>query len=240
MVYQGLASWIAPEHLSGSSLQTHRLSLREDSFRLLVIKQFLQPERAELLLEFLLDQASYEPFHALKNERNSSGIPTRGAHVTGAEWHAAAPEDRLFRVEVAQFPSGTTPATLTYLDWIRLTEGGAVGSLLAAITGEQVGDVGFEAHRMRAGDFVALHSDNRAARRFGFIIYLSREWSRNEGGALVFERADGDHRAVLPEFNCFVLFDVAGHAGHRVEPVAGARPRLSLHGWCVRPDPAQA
>lgn len=240
MAGQVLSYWIEPAHLTQSSLDAYRSSFRKDPFRLLIIKNLLLQERAEQLLHFLAEEASYEPFHALKKERNSAGTPTRGVHVSADEWRSAAADQRLFRVELAQFPSATTPARRAYLDWIEFVEGGAFGSFLTRVTGEALGPVGFEAHRMRTGDFVGLHSDNRAARRLGFIIYLSQAWREAEGGTLVFEGENGARRMFVAEFNSFVLFDVAGHAGHRVEPVVGSRPRLSLHGWCLQPQPAAA
>jgi 2OG-Fe(II) oxygenase superfamily len=240
MTAQTLSDWIEPAHLTESSLHAHCSGFRNDPYRLLVIKNFLQQERARQLLHYLAEEASYEPFHALKKEHNCAGTPTRGAHVTADQWWSAAPEQRLFRLELARFPAATTAAAKAFLDCIEVVEGSSFGWFLARVVGEALGPIGFEAHRMQAGDFVGLHTDDRAARRLGFIIYLSQSWDELEGGMLVFEGHEGSRRTFLPEFNCFIVFDVAGHVGHRVEPVVGGQPRLSLHGWCLSPQPDAA
>lgn len=233
---QILSYWIEPSHLTESSLTTYRSRFLNDPFRLVLIRNFLTEERAQQLLHFLAEEASYEKVHTLKKEHNTDGIPTKGIHVTKDEWEAAASEKCLFRLEiVTQVSSSITTAAGAFMDFIEVVQKGTFNSFFTRITDEPIGLIGLEAHRMQAGDFVGLHSDDRASRRLGFVVYLSPSWSDADGGELVFETKSGGRQSIRPEFNCLLLFDVACHTGHRVEPVVGNQPRLSLQGWCLKP-----
>jgi hypothetical protein len=236
MSLTALSSWIDPIHLDEASLGAYHTLFRDDPFRLIVIKNLLRPNRAKCLLDYLAKEASYQTIYVLKADQNAAGTPTRGKHVDEAQWTSAPAEGRLFRLDLARSPTKPTVAGITFLECVGLIEEGPFRHFLTRLVGEELGAIGFEAHRMQAGDFIALHSDDRARRRLGFIIYLSQPQSDDGGGELVFKGVDGTERAFVPEFNSLLLFDVAGHVGHRVEMVTDSAPRLSLHGWCLMPD----
>jgi Rps23 Pro-64 3,4-dihydroxylase Tpa1-like proline 4-hydroxylase len=75
-------------------------------------------------------------------------------------------------------------------------------------------------------------------KRLSFVFYLSGGWETRFGGLLHLIHSDGRLTTVEPDYNSLVIFDVAAQTGHFINPVeqsAGARVRLTISGWFLRP-----
>lgn len=101
--------------------------------------------------------------------------------------------------------------------------------------------VGAQATRYLPGQFLRLHDDHHEdeARRYAYVLNLSRRWEVDWGGLLHFVDQDGGHLdALLPRFNSLSLFKVP--AKHFVGVVApwAQEPRLAITGWWHARPPA--
>jgi Rps23 Pro-64 3,4-dihydroxylase Tpa1-like proline 4-hydroxylase len=114
-----------------------------------------------------------------------------------------------------------------YLDFIR------------ELTGDtSLAMVGAQATRYLPGQFLRVHNDShdQEARRYAYVLNLSRRWEVDWGGLLHFVDEDGGHEAaMLPRFNSLSLFKVP--AQHFVGVVApwAQEPRLAITGWWHAP-----
>ena len=94
--------------------------------------------------------------------------------------------------------------------------------------------VGAPATRYLPGEFLRTHDDRheQEARRFAYVLNLSREWEADWGGLLHFVDDDGGvSESYVPKFNSLSLFKVP--ARHHVGLVApwARQPRLAITGW---------
>ncbi|WP_374472774.1 2OG-Fe(II) oxygenase family protein [Arenimonas sp.] len=101
--------------------------------------------------------------------------------------------------------------------------------------------VGAQATRYLPGQFLRVHDDGHhdEARRYAYVLNLSRRWEVDWGGLLHFVDEDGGHLdAFLPRFNSLSLFKVpAKHFVGAVAPFA-LEPRLAITGWWHSQPPA--
>ncbi|XP_058798347.1 prolyl 3-hydroxylase OGFOD1 [Phymastichus coffea] len=87
-------------------------------------------------------------------------------------------------------------------------------------------------------DHLLCHDDNLGNRKIAFILYLSKNWIEEDGGALELFDTDkyGQPRKVvkslLPEYNSLVIFEVANNSYHQVAEVRSKdKIRWSINGW---------
>jgi SM-20-related protein len=74
------------------------------------------------------------------------------------------------------------------------------------------------------------------ARVLSAVLYLNRDWTEADAGALRLYLPDGDHRDILPTFGRLVLF-LSADFEHEV--LAPNRPRMSIAGWYRQREPGQ-
>lgn len=91
-------------------------------------------------------------------------------------------------------------------------------------------------------DRLLCHDDNMGDRRIAYILYLTNDWSEEDGGAL--DLFDTDERgspgkvvkSLIPEFNSFVFFEVVDNSYHQVaEVLTEDKCRWSINGWFYGP-----
>lgn len=87
-------------------------------------------------------------------------------------------------------------------------------------------------------DYLLCHDDNIRDRRIAFILYLSKNWTAEDGGALdLFDTDDNGLprnvvRSLIPEYNSLVFFEVVDNSYHQVaEVTSDDRSRWSINGW---------
>lgn len=100
------------------------------------------------------------------------------------------------------------------------------------------------------GDVLLCHDDELDTRRIAFVLYISPEWSVEDGGALNLFNTDTNGcpnkivHSLVPRENAFLFFEVAPNSYHEVaEILSKDRKRLSINGWfhadelIIRPPP---
>jgi Rps23 Pro-64 3,4-dihydroxylase Tpa1-like proline 4-hydroxylase len=92
------------------------------------------------------------------------------------------------------------------------------------------------------GDHISEHNDlfiyedgdsPKYKRVLTFNYYLSKGWSEDWGGNLVWKKP---HKVITPDFNTLVLFNVTTNSYHWVDPVLKdtVNKRLSITGWYLQ------
>jgi len=230
---QKLGAWIQPQHLEEAALEQYRQSFISHPARLVVIRNFLQPQIAERLSRFLSSEAEFKSEHGLYS--------IEGA-VKEEDWLRASEDDRLFKLgklvgTPPQFQ--TSPNAMTYLRFRMTFQRPELKAFFEAISGMSLGaSDDFGAHSMTEDDLLRPHSDDNRNRQLALVIYLSPGWKPENGGQLRVTHLDGQTTIVEAEYNSMIAFNVLTHSAHVVEPVrsngdAGKR-RLTIGGWYHR------
>jgi len=225
-----LAAWIQPQHLESAALERFRQAFTSHPARLVVIKDFLQPQVAERLSKFLSTEAEF---------RSEYGLYSVEGAVPEETWLRADDADRLFRLgklvgTPPQFQ--TSPNALSYLQFRITFQRPELKLFFEAISGMPLGaSDDFGAHAIAEGDMLRPHSDDNRNRQLALVIYLTPGWKRQHGGLLRVVHADERFTDVEPEYNSMIVFDVLSAPAHFVSPVhANGLPesrRLSIGGW---------
>ncbi|XP_050454828.1 prolyl 3-hydroxylase OGFOD1 [Cataglyphis hispanica] len=87
-------------------------------------------------------------------------------------------------------------------------------------------------------DYLLCHDDNMGDRRIAYILYLSKGWTEEDGGALDLFDTD-EHgspmkvvKSLIPEYNSLVFFEVLDNSYHQVaEVMTDDKCRWSINGW---------
>src|SRR5919106_665963 len=104
--------WIQPQHLTDAAIQEYRDEFAGHPARLLVIADFLQPDKAERLARYLAQDAEYVAEFGLRSAAKHA--------VPEADWLAAPDDDRFFRYSKLSRvrPGGElSPNTLAYMQF---------------------------------------------------------------------------------------------------------------------------
>ena len=229
-----LGSWVQHKHLEDSSLGSYREGFEKDPCRMLVLEDFLVEPMAERLSAFLEKQAVFETQRGLYSE------PDR--EVSEDEWNSSPPSDRLFRFSklVGILPEYRLDQNA--MTYIRFRA--ALGDPSFCAFFEQISDLelkseeDFGCHSMQFGDFLLPHDDDSRGRSVAIVLYLSRGWEPDFGGALRMVDERGDSTTTVARYNSIVMFDVAAGTTHEVEAItkqAGERRRLTIGGWYHKP-----
>lgn len=100
------------------------------------------------------------------------------------------------------------------------------------------GTISMSSARYYETDYLLCHDDNMDDRRIAYILYLSKGWTEEDGGAL--ELFDMDKhgaplkvvKSLIPEYNSLVFFEVIGNSYHQVaEVITDDKCRWSVNGW---------
>jgi len=100
------------------------------------------------------------------------------------------------------------------------------------------GKVLMSSARYRNTDRLLCHDDNMIDRRIAYILYLTDDWSEEDGGALDLFDTDEEGsprkvvKSLIPEYNSLVFFEVVENSYHQVaEVLAHDKCRWSINGW---------
>lgn len=109
----------------------------------------------------------------------------------------------------------------------------AVYRWLERLTGEPaLTGVEIQATRFTQGDFLSLHHDGPSAdRKIATVLGLSRDWSLDWGGNLLFPSVDERVEGLSPGYNRLDLFMVPQFHSVTAVTAAAPRPRLAVSGW---------
>jgi len=95
----------------------------------------------------------------------------------------------------------------------------------------------------RYTDTLLCHDDELEGRRVAFILYLTEDWSEEDGGLLELFDTDSDGnpdkvvQKLVPTHNSLAFFEVSPISFHQVsEVVSSSKTRLSVGGWFHGPS----
>jgi len=227
---QLLGSWIQPHHLERNALEEYQRTFTSHPARLIWIKDFLVPDVAKRLSNFLSQEAIYRPEY---------GVYSSDEAVTEEQYAAAPDVDRFFRMRrmVGTHPQFmVSPNALTYVRFRQLFQRSEFKAFFETISNLPLASSDdFGSHLMLPGDFLRPHSDDNKNRHLALVIYLSPGWDRQFGGTLhVFNSRVPVE--VIPEYNSMIAFDVLVNAKHAVS-VIDKGMRFSIGGWYHKESP---
>ena len=227
---QKLGAWIQPQHLEEAALQQYRKAFTSHPARLVVLKDFLQPQIAERLSRFLFSEAEFKAEYGLYNREGAA---------KKEDWLEAKDEDRFFKFgklvgTPPQFQ--TSPNALTYLQFRTTFQRPELKTFFETISDMPLGaSDDFGAHSMTSESLLRPHSDDNRNRQLALVIYLTPGWKPEYGGQLTVTHRDGKTTIVEAEYNSVIAFNVLTHKEHVVERIRstnGTSPRrLTIGGW---------
>ena len=231
-----LSSLIQSQHLAQDAVGSYRRAFESHPARFVVIKDFLVPEVAARLAEFLSREAHFEPEYGLYSVEDHK--------VNDVEWNAAEEQDRFFRYGKLQ---GVPPEfqfsnnSLTYLKFRNTFQtDDNLRTFFEDVTGiELAPSDDFGSHSMGVGDFLKPHDDNNRNRRLALVLYLSQGWRPEYGGTLHILDEDENESVVDARYNSLVAFDTLAGTTHYVAPIrpaAGRERRVTIGGWYHSPE----
>jgi Rps23 Pro-64 3,4-dihydroxylase Tpa1-like proline 4-hydroxylase len=85
-------------------------------------------------------------------------------------------------------------------------------------------------------DHLLPHDDRFEGRKIAYVVNLSQNFTKKDGGALSFFATKNNRPTIIvqsftPKFNTFFLFKVSPKSFHKVDEVLTDKKRLSLAGW---------
>ncbi|XP_043515518.1 prolyl 3-hydroxylase OGFOD1 isoform X2 [Frieseomelitta varia] len=87
-------------------------------------------------------------------------------------------------------------------------------------------------------DYLLCHDDNMGDRKIAFVLYLSKDWTEDDGGALDLFDTDENNlprnvvKSLIPEYNSLVFFEVLENSFHQVAEIKSPnKSRWSINGW---------
>ncbi|XP_046743002.1 prolyl 3-hydroxylase OGFOD1 [Diprion similis] len=100
------------------------------------------------------------------------------------------------------------------------------------------GKISMSSARYSDTDYLLCHDDNMRDRRIAFILYLSENWTAQDGGSLdIFDTDENGQpkcivRSLIPEYNSMIFFEVSDKSYHQVSEVLSTdKVRMSINGW---------
>ncbi|MBI2148483.1 2OG-Fe(II) oxygenase [Candidatus Woesearchaeota archaeon] len=81
-------------------------------------------------------------------------------------------------------------------------------------------------------DYLLPHDDKLGSRKIAYVLNLSRDFLKRDGGSLDFFSKNKTVKSIIPSFNTFIIFKVTiGKSYHQVNEVLIDKKRLSVAGW---------
>jgi Rps23 Pro-64 3,4-dihydroxylase Tpa1-like proline 4-hydroxylase len=230
-----LNSWIHSRHLDPEVMEAYCRAFTSHPARVLVLKDFLVPEVAERLSQFLSCEAKFKSVYGLYSKVQRDG---NISDVSKDAWFEAEEQNRFYRwsdyVGVSdEFRLSSN--LFLFRDLLSALRDNDFRSFFEEISGLRFGPTPLiNAYSYRAGDFLSSHTDDVKSKRLSFVLYLSADWESRFGGLLHLIDRNGDRIEIEPDYNSLVVFDVTARTEHfvsPVEPCAGEKARLTISGW---------
>lgn len=202
-----LSSWISSPYLDAAFADTLRASFsRGKPYPHLVLKDFLIPQKADLLLKALKDEEFMHKDSDLFSLSQTVDLSDSSSEILKSFYLFARSK------EFAIFMQGLTGLTVkpSALD--------LAGSLY------------------EPGDYLLCHDDQVEDRKIAYVLYLSKNFTDKDGARFVlFNNSKGKPTTVaeqyIPEWNSLMLFEVSPLSFHMVEENCSSKNRYAIGGW---------
>ncbi len=80
-------------------------------------------------------------------------------------------------------------------------------------------------------DYLLPHDDRLSGRKIAYILNLTKNFTKADGGELQFFKDNKIVKSIPPTFNTFTIFKVSSKSVHQVEEVKSNKKRISFAGW---------
>ncbi|MEI9997518.1 MAG: 2OG-Fe(II) oxygenase family protein [Rhizomicrobium sp.] len=207
------------------------LNLLCDAFRRrgrVIIRDFLEPAAAELLVGWLVRQPRW----------TTVGCPAALVPPEGVDRQCQAPPRLSFHYDsILLFDEG--PSRRDDCGLVDFLTSGEFVDLISRVTGRtDLSGADGHATRFGAGHHLNLHMDGtkpgepRGVRRVAFVLGMTRAWNPDWGGFTLFPQSDEPFAAgAFPSYNQLLLFAVpTPHLVTRIAPDC-PRYRYAISGW---------
>ncbi len=227
-----LRRWIQPQHLEAEARAAYREELRSHPTRRLVLKSFLRDSRVAPIHRLFSEEAHFE---------SSLGLYSAYGYVSREVWLQAEEKDRFFKYgrlagilpgfELSRNLAGFLKLRAALVD-------SRFRDYLAEVTGLRLSAGTMpHGHSYSSTDFLKCHDDDDRDRLLTLVLYLSKGWRPEYGGALHLLDRAGREEKVEAEYNSLVLFDVTAKTQHYIAPVtAPGKLRQSIGCWYHKPS----
>ncbi len=209
-----LAKWINPRHLQPDAVLACHQSLESHPLSLVVLDDFLRPDVAARISNFLKQEAEYKRVFQNRSKE----------YLNEEQWNVLPQPERFYRFLTLKRVKPTCLMSqnwLTFLTFSKIYKSPAYFSLMEAVSGMKFSDAhpaGIHGHEV--DDVLDWHADAGRNKDFCGVLYLSQDWKNEDGGELEI-RCEGEKNFLLtPTFNRLVLFKTTNRAVHRVRPHA--------------------
>ncbi len=200
-----IGSWINPDVLKNAE-DMHSSFVRAKPFPHIVIKDFLQEEKAESLLKSL---------RKTKFEHKESDLFSLSQSVDFVD-----SQDETFKSFYLLVSSKEFASFMKQLTWFDVKSGALdlAGSLY------------------QSGDYLLCHDDQVEDRKIAYVLYLSRGFTENDGARFIlFDDNKGkpgkEVEHYLPQWNSLMVFEVSNVSFHAVEENFSDKDRYAIGGW---------
>lgn len=226
---QQLADFIDTQHLSPDAQSTYKNFFFCHEMRLLQIDNFLRPDIAEKVSKCLHSEVEWEQLYGLKHRKPHD--------VEKETFFEVDDTERFFtfkRCVGATLEHSNSENATAYTALCQALSEQAICDYLSEVTRVAIDSATTEVttHAYAHGDYLRTHSDTDGNRRLAFIVYLTPNWTAEQGGALHIIGHDLTEIEIQATFNRFVVFDVMAHREHFIAPITTQdTPRLTIGGW---------
>lgn len=104
-------------------------------------------------------------------------------------------------------------------------------SFIAQITGKKLKSIDMSGFIYDDTDYLLPHDDRLEGRKIAYIVNLSRNFAKADGGALQLFKGKKIVKSITPAYNTLTMFEVSSKSLHRVEEVRSNKKRVSFAGW---------
>lgn len=219
---------VAERHLS--ALPETRRTFLDDDWRLVVIDDFLSPERLGKLAAHAAGHGDYDVEYGLTPDDDEGWAETRGRHVTRAEYEAAPPAQHYYRFSSSRFWSYRPGQhRLDASCPFSIDEMADLLAFVRSATGYDLGRIRCVLRRFGRGDFIGDHHHNRLDRVL--TAHLPLTVDPGEELVLTLYGHDNRPRRVPMTRNSFSWFDLRGRWREAVDRRTLDLPVDLVHFW---------
>jgi len=80
-------------------------------------------------------------------------------------------------------------------------------------------------------DYLLPHDDRLSGRKIAYILNLTKNFKKKDGGALQLFKNNKIVKNIPPTYNTLTLFKVSPYSMHQVQEIKTKKKRLSFAGW---------
>lgn len=102
---------------------------------------------------------------------------------------------------------------------------------IAQVTGKKLKSIDMSGFIYDDTDYLLPHDDRLEGRKIAYIVNLSRDFTKEDGGALQLFTGKKVVKSIVPLYNALAIFEVSSKSLHQVEEVRSGKKRVTLTGW---------